>query len=76
MGNLGPIGVSFAYADTRDELLNGLRGFMESMPPEQADLDRIVLIIPNSLRERLGWPKDCAPQPTVFAHDLVFAPPV
>jgi hypothetical protein len=76
MENLGDIGVSFASCDSVDDLKGLLGDIKATIPPDQQALDRIVLIVPNELRKKLGWPKDRTPQPAIFKHDLVFRPPV
>lgn len=74
MENLGKIGVSFAAIDDHDELLRILSAIHALVAPEERDLDRVVLIVPDSLRARLGWSAEKAPVVAVYAHDLVFHP--
>ena len=72
---LGPIGVTVGYVDHVAELIGVASAALASIPASEEGLDRIVLIIPERLRQRLGWNTDRAPRPIVYLHDLVFHPP-
>jgi hypothetical protein len=74
MENLGTIGVSYATVDSPRDLAGAAGELRDSIPADAADLDRIVLIIPERVRKRLGWTNDSAPIVSIHLHDLVFSP--
>jgi len=73
--DLGKISITYVYVDTRDDLIDVLHELEETLPQTDEPLGRIVLIIPHTLRQRLGWPRDRAPRPTCYQSDLVFSRP-
>lgn len=73
--HLGKILLSVAYAETVPEASVLAGELVSSIPSGTADLDRIILIVPDRIRRELGWPEHAAPRAVIYDRDLVFRAP-
>jgi hypothetical protein len=70
----GPIAISVTYTNDDGELEGQLYKLIGELPLPGVPNGRIVLILPDSLRVRLGWRLDEAPRVAYAGPLLVFTP--
>ena len=73
--SVGKVGVSFASYTTKEDLARLSHTIVSDAPADFAALDQIVLIIPDTVRQQLGWPPDRHPQVVLYLNELVFLSP-